>query len=43
MELLGAVTGYLYVIGSGFIGEYLFRPFVEDTSVSSLCPTFFGY
>ncbi|PVH65817.1 hypothetical protein PAHAL_1G084300 [Panicum hallii] len=28
------VTGYLYVIGSGFIGEYLFRPFVEDTSVS---------
>ncbi|CAO2037648.1 unnamed protein product [Urochloa humidicola] len=28
------VTGYLYVIGSGFIGEYLFKPFVEDTSVS---------
>ncbi|AQK59813.1 ABC transporter A family member 7 [Zea mays] len=28
------VTGYLYVIGSGLIGEYLFRPFVEDTSVS---------
>ncbi|XP_066329775.1 ABC transporter A family member 8-like isoform X2 [Miscanthus floridulus] len=28
------VTGHLYVIGSGFIGEYLFRPFVEDTSVS---------
>ncbi|XP_022681997.1 ABC transporter A family member 8 [Setaria italica] len=28
------VSGYLYVIGSGFIGEYLFKPFVEDTSVS---------
>ncbi|XP_066329850.1 ABC transporter A family member 8-like [Miscanthus floridulus] len=28
------VTGHLYVIGSVFIGEYLFRPFVEDTSVS---------
>ncbi|KAG2656983.1 hypothetical protein PVAP13_1KG119500 [Panicum virgatum] len=28
------VTGYLYVIGSGFVGEYLFKPFVEDTSVS---------
>ncbi|KAF8769722.1 hypothetical protein HU200_006331 [Digitaria exilis] len=28
------VTGYLFVIGSGFIGEYLFKPFVEDTSVS---------
>ncbi|PWZ26172.1 hypothetical protein Zm00014a_011819 [Zea mays] len=35
------VTGYLYVIGSGLIGEYLFRPFVEDTSVSSLCPASF--
>lgn len=39
--LLRAVTGYLYVIGSGLIGEYLFRPFVEDTSVSSLCPASF--
>jgi hypothetical protein len=38
-----AVTGYLYVIGSGLIGEYLFRPFVEDTSVSSLCPAFVLY
>ncbi|WVZ77360.1 hypothetical protein U9M48_025238 [Paspalum notatum var. saurae] len=28
------VVGYLYVIGSGFVGEYLFKPFVEDTSVS---------
>ncbi|XP_021314989.1 ABC transporter A family member 8 isoform X2 [Sorghum bicolor] len=27
------VAGHLYVTGSGFIGEYLFRPFVEDTSV----------
>ncbi|XP_062217620.1 ABC transporter A family member 8-like [Phragmites australis] len=28
------VTGYLYVIGSGFLGEYFFRPFVEDLSLS---------
>jgi hypothetical protein len=42
-KLLGAVTGYLYVIGSGFIGEYLFKPFIEDNSVSSLHPTFFFY
>lgn len=43
MDMLCAVTGYLYVIGSGFIGEYLFRPFLEDTSVSSRCPTFVLY
>lgn len=43
MDMLGAVTGYFYVIGSGFTGEYLFKPFVEDTSVSSLCQNLFLY
>jgi hypothetical protein len=43
MDMLCAVAGHLYVTGSGFIGEYLFRPFVEDTSVPSLCPTFILY
>ncbi|KAL6888887.1 hypothetical protein ACP4OV_009913 [Aristida adscensionis] len=28
------VTGYLFTIGSGFLGEYLFRPVVEDIRLS---------
>ncbi|TVT99243.1 hypothetical protein EJB05_55419 [Eragrostis curvula] len=29
-----AVTGYLFTIGSGFLGEYLFRPVFEDNALS---------
>ncbi|KAL6888888.1 hypothetical protein ACP4OV_009914 [Aristida adscensionis] len=28
------LTGYLYVMGSGFLGEYFFKPFVEDITLS---------
>ncbi|XP_066381360.1 ABC transporter A family member 8-like isoform X2 [Miscanthus floridulus] len=33
-----SVTGYLFTIGSAYLGEYLFRPIFEDMSMSSLCP-----
>jgi hypothetical protein len=36
IEPFGAVTGYLFTIGSGFLGEFLFRPVFEDISLSSL-------
>ncbi|CAL5023198.1 unnamed protein product [Urochloa decumbens] len=30
-----SVTAYLFTIGSGYLGEYLFRPIFEDMSLSS--------
>ena len=31
-----AVTGYFYIFGSGLIGEFLFKPYIEDIFLSSM-------
>lgn len=35
-----AVVGYIYVFGSGLLGEFLLRFFVEDTGFPSKVPSF---
>lgn len=29
-----SVTGYFYIFGSGFIGDFFFKPYIEDTFLS---------
>lgn len=36
LALLDSVAGYLYIFVSGLLGEFLFRPYVEDVYLSSM-------
>jgi hypothetical protein len=42
-DTVSVVTAYLFTIGSGYLGEYIFRPIFEDMSLSSRCKNFFLY
>jgi hypothetical protein len=33
---LHAVTGYLYIFVSGLLSQFMFRPYVEDSNISSM-------